>query len=84
MTTTSPDREPLARIPRDPDVTSHIMRAVRSKNTKPEMVLRRAVHARGGRFRLHAADVPGRPDMVVRSRKIAIFVDGDLWHGNPE
>jgi DNA mismatch endonuclease (patch repair protein) len=46
-------------------------------------MLRRAVHARGGRFRLHARDVPGQPDLVVRSRKVAVFVDGDLWHGNP-
>ena len=71
-------------VPRDPATTSRVMRAVRSKNTRPELVLRRAVHARGGRFRLHAADVPGCPDMVVRSRKIAIFIDGDLWHGNPD
>src|SRR5664280_1698340 len=59
------------------------MRSVRSKDTRPELVLRRAVHARGGRFRIHARDVPGHPDMVVRSRRIAVFVDGDLWHGNP-
>lgn len=68
---------------RDPAVTSRIMRSVRSKNTKPELALRRAVHALGGRFRIHATDVPGQPDMVVRCRKLAIFVDGDLWHGNP-
>ena len=59
------------------------MRSVRSKDTKPELALRRAVHARGGRFRIHASDVPGRPDLVVRSRKLAVFVDGDMWHGNP-
>ena len=59
------------------------MSQVRSRDTRPELVLRRAVHARGGRFRLHGADVPGRPDLVVRSRKVAVFVDGDLWHGNP-
>lgn len=69
---------------RDAAVTSRIMSAVRSKDTKPEKLLRRAVHARGGRYRLHAADVLGHPDMVVRSRKVAVFVDGDLWHGNPE
>ncbi|MHB1833792.1 MAG: very short patch repair endonuclease [Solirubrobacteraceae bacterium] len=84
MTATSRNMESRARIPRDPDITSRIMRSVRSQNTKPEVALRRAVHARGGRFRLHAADVPGRPDLVVRSRKVAIFVDGDLWHGNPQ
>jgi DNA mismatch endonuclease, patch repair protein len=59
------------------------MSAVRSKNTRPEVALRRAVHARGGRYRLHASDVPGCPDLVVRGRKVAVFVDGDLWHGNP-
>lgn len=69
--------------PRDPAVTSRIMRQVKSRNTVPELALRRAVHARGGRYRLHAADVPGHPDLVVRSRKIAVFVDGDVWHGNP-
>jgi DNA mismatch endonuclease (patch repair protein) len=76
------DMESSARR-RDPMVTHRIMRAVRAKDTKPEMVLRRAVHARGGRFRLHPRDVPGCPDLVVRSRKVAVFVDGDLWHGNP-
>lgn len=60
------------------------MRSVRSKDTRPELLLRRAVHARGARFRLHAKDVLGRPDLVVRSRKLAVFVDGDLWHGNPD
>lgn len=73
-----------ARPRRDPAMTTRIMRSVRSKNTKPELALRRAVHARGARFRIHAADVPGRPDMVVRARKVAVFVDGDLWHGNPD
>lgn len=69
---------------RDPAVTSKIMRAVRSKNTKPEVALRRAVHAQGGRFRIHTRDVPGKPDIAVKSRKVAVFVNGDLWHGNPE
>jgi DNA mismatch endonuclease (patch repair protein) len=68
---------------RDAEVTSRIMSAVRSKNTKPELLLRRAIHAQGGRFRIHAKDVIGCPDIVVRTRKIAVFVDGDLWHGNP-
>lgn len=77
------DEKPRATQPRDPAVTHRIMSAVRGKDTKPEMALRRAVHAKGGRFRLHPRDVPGRPDLVVRSRKLAVFVDGDLWHGNP-
>lgn len=73
-----------SRTPRDPEVTRRIMSRIKSCDTKPELTLRRAVHAKGGRFRLRARDVPGRPDLVVRSRKVAVFVDGDLWHGNPE
>lgn len=69
-------------VARNPAVTSKIMAAVKSKNSRPELALRRALHARGIRYRLHAADVMGRPDLVLRKYKIAIFVDGDLWHGN--
>ncbi|MDV7134523.1 very short patch repair endonuclease [Williamsia muralis] len=68
---------------RDPEVTSRVMSKVRSRDTKPELALRRAIHARGGRYRLHPRDVVGTPDLVVRSKKVAVFVDGDLWHGNP-
>jgi DNA mismatch endonuclease, patch repair protein len=67
--------------PRDPAVASRTMNTVRAKDTKPE-VLRRAVHARGGRYGLHAADMPGSLDPVVRGKRIAIFVDGELSHGN--
>jgi DNA mismatch endonuclease (patch repair protein) len=76
--------EVAAHTPRDPAVTSQIMSCVKSRDTGPELILRRAVHAKGGRFRVQARDVPGRPDLVVRARKVAVFVDGDLWHGNPE
>lgn len=67
---------------RDPLTTSKIMAAVRSKDTKAELVLRSALHRAGLRFRLHAADVMGRPDIVIRSRRLAVFMDGDFWHGN--
>lgn len=60
-----------------------MMSRVRSKDTKPELALRRELHALGMRYRLHPNDVMGRPDLVVRSRRLAVFVDGDLWHGNP-
>lgn len=70
--------------PREPAVTSRIMASVRSKDSKAELCLRRALHAAGLRYRLHAADVLGRPDIVIRSRRLAVFVDGDMWHGNPE
>ncbi|MGH3857258.1 MAG: very short patch repair endonuclease [Pseudonocardiaceae bacterium] len=70
------------RAPRDPAVTSRIMARVRSKDSKAELALRRALHTRGFRYRLHGKDVLGRPDIVNRARKLAVFVDGDLWHGN--
>jgi DNA mismatch endonuclease, patch repair protein len=69
--------------PRDAATTSRIMAAVRGRNTQPELLLRRALHARGLRYRVHPRDVPGRPDLVNRARKVAVFVDGDFWHGNP-
>jgi DNA mismatch endonuclease (patch repair protein) len=61
-----------------------MMAAVHNKDSKAELRLRRALHAAGLRYRLHASDVPGRPDIVIRSRRLAVFVDGDMWHGNPE
>ncbi len=70
--------------PRDPAVTSRMMAAVRNKDSKAELSLRRALHAAGLRYRLHANDVPGRPDIVIRRRRLAVFVDGDMSHGNPE
>jgi DNA mismatch endonuclease (patch repair protein) len=59
-----------------------MMSAVRGKDSKAEVTLRRELHRRGLRYRLHARDVFGNPDLVVRSRKVAVFVDGDFWHGN--
>jgi len=61
-----------------------MMAAVRSKDSEAELRLRRALHAAGLRYRLHAPDVLGRPDIVIRTRRLAVFVDGDMWHGNPE
>lgn len=59
-----------------------MMAAVRGKDTKAELALRRALHRRGLRYRLHPSDVFGRPDIVIRSRRLAVFADGDMWHGN--
>jgi DNA mismatch endonuclease, patch repair protein len=55
-----------------------------SKNTAPELELRKALHARGARFRLHRTLARGcTPDLVLPSRQVAVFVDGDYWHGCP-
>lgn len=56
------------------------MQAIRSKNTKPELAVRRLVHTMGYRFRLHRSDLPGNPDLVFGPRKKAIFVHGCFWH----
>ena len=62
---------------------SELMRRVRSRDTKPEMRVRRIVHGLGYRYRLHARDLPGKPDMVFRPAKKAIFVHGCFWHRHP-
>jgi|HubBroStandDraft_6_1064221.scaffolds.fasta_scaffold391426_3 DNA mismatch endonuclease (patch repair protein) len=66
---------------RDPAVTSRIMSAVRSRDTKPEIVLRRALWRRGLRYRLRST-MHGKPDIVFPGARVAVFVDGDFWHGN--
>lgn len=58
------------------------MRAVRSKDTKPELLVRRLAHAMGYRFRLHRKDLPGSPDLVFPGRRSVIFVHGCFWHGH--
>ncbi len=61
---------------------SSVMRAIKSKNTRPEMIVRRLVHAMGYRYRLHRRDLPGTPDLVFVGRKKIIFVNGCFWHGH--
>jgi DNA mismatch endonuclease (patch repair protein) len=59
------------------------MARVRGKDTAPERLVRGALHARGHRFRLHASDLPGRPDIVFRGDRLAVFVHGCFWHRHP-
>jgi len=59
------------------------MRQIRSKNTTPELLLRRMLYRLGYRFRLHRKDLPGKPDLVFPSRRKAIFVHGCFWHQHP-
>jgi DNA mismatch endonuclease (patch repair protein) len=66
---------------RDPKVTSRIMAAVRSRDTRPEIALRSILWRRGLRFRVRSK-LTGKPDIVFSSARLAVFVDGDFWHGN--
>jgi len=60
---------------------SHTMSRIRSKGSKPEMILRRALWAKNVRYRLHEKSLPGKPDIAIKKYKLAIFVDGEFWHG---
>lgn len=64
----------------DPETRHLVMSRIRGKDTKPEMVVRRLVHSLGYRYRLHDADLPGKPDLVFASRRKVIFVHGCFWH----
>mgnify|MGYP002526587446 CR=1 FL=1 len=56
------------------------MSRIRSKNTKPELIVRKVLHNSGIRYRLHARNLPGKPDLSNKSKKFAIFVNGCFWH----
>lgn len=68
-------------MPRDKDMTYRIMSAIKSKDTTPERLLSKAMWKIGLRYRKHYK-IDGKPDFVFVSAKIAVFVDGDFWHGN--
>lgn len=63
-----------------PAKRSQMMSGIRSRDTRPELVVRRWLHRNGYRFRLHRKDLPGSPDIVLPGRRIAIFVHGCFWH----
>lgn len=60
------------------------MSHVRSKDTQPELTVRRMVHGLGYRYRLHCRELPGQPDLVLRSRRKVIFIHGCFWHRHPD
>jgi len=64
-----------------PEQRSYHMSRVRSKNTAPEMKIRRLAHERGLRYRIHADWLPGKPDLTFIRAKVVVFIDGDFWHG---
>lgn len=63
-------------------VRSYNMSRVKSKDTKPELLVRRFLHSQGFRYRLNVKDLPGKPDIVLVKHKTVIFVNGCFWHGH--
>src|SRR5580704_4056457 len=61
---------------------SYNMSRIKGKDTKPEMLVRRFLHAQGFRYRLHVKDLPGKPDIVLPKYKTIIFIHGCFWHGH--
>lgn len=66
----------------DKKTRSYNMSQVKGKNTKPELIVRKFLHANGYRYRLHVKDLPGKPDVVLPKYKTVIFVHGCFWHGH--
>lgn len=67
------------------ETRSRVMARIRSRDTSPELALRRALYAAGVRgWRCHVATLPGKPDLAFSGRKVAVFVDGCFWHGHPD
>lgn len=66
----------------DSETRSRMMAGIRSTNTGPELLIRRALHKKGFRYRLHPRRVPGKPDLVLSKYSAAIFVHGCFWHGH--
>jgi DNA mismatch endonuclease (patch repair protein) len=65
-----------------PEKRSQMMSGIKSKNTQPEIVLRKYLHNAGFRFRINVKDLPGKPDMVFRKYNSIIFIHGCFWHGH--
>ena len=72
----------MANNERSKDITHKIMSSIPSKGTKPELLLRHELWARGLRYRVNVSTIKGSPDIVFTRAKIAIFCDGDYWHGH--
>ncbi|MEW5852488.1 MAG: very short patch repair endonuclease [Myxococcota bacterium] len=72
---------PYSRFKPASETSSRIKRSVRSTETKAERTLVRALKAKGLAFETHCADLPGKPDIVFRTALLAVFCDGDFWHG---
>ena len=66
----------------DPETRSRMMSGIRSKDTKPELLIRKGLHRLGFRYRLHVKDLPGKPDLVFPKYKAVILINGCFWHGH--
>lgn len=66
----------------DSATRSRVMSQIRDRNTRPELIVRRYLHSRGLRYKLHEKRLPGKPDLAFISRKIAVFVHGCFWHAH--
>ncbi len=81
--------EPKIKVPRFNEASgfyttkkrSKIMSKIRGKNTKPELKFRKALWKKGVRYRVDSRSLPGRPDVSIKKYKLAIFIDGEFWHG---
>ncbi len=67
---------------RDPAITHKIMSSIKSKDTEPELLLRKALWKKGFRYRINYKKLPGKPDVVFTKAKLVVFCDGDFWHGH--
>ena len=66
----------------DKATRSRMMSGIRGKNTRPEIIVRKALFSMGYRFRLHRKDLPGKPDIVLPKKNTAIFINGCFWHAH--
>lgn len=64
------------------EVRSRMMSGIRSKNTKPELIIRKGLFAKGLRYRLHDKKLPGKPDLVFPKFRVVLFINGCFWHGH--
>lgn len=67
---------------RNPEITHKIMSSIKSKNTGPEIMLRKALWHKNMRYRVNYKELPGSPDIVFTKYKVVVFCDGDFWHGH--
>lgn len=65
-----------------PEIRSRMMAGIKGKNTNPELIVRRGLHILGFRFRIHRADLPGKPDLAFPKYRAIISINGCFWHGH--